>query len=207
MDLLSPSEILQEIPEITRDELSYYVRMDYITPTKVQRGKLRYNDFSKENLKLLKHAHHYISRYQIFPRDAFKRAQKEIEQGIPMMDFFIEQPAPERSLRILLQEPRPTEVLETTVNSQIKVIATVAAINMIDCSVSIEYEQHLLCISEGSAIIQLGAGTFIKDIFWTLTTLPNESKNEQTESFVTIKATAGDFFQVAQFKMLLSPEV
>ena len=203
MILLTPAEILEKIPEMTRDELSYYVRIGHVTPNKVQHGKLNYSDFSEENLKLLKYAHHYISRYQMFPREAFKRAQKEIEQGIPM-DFFIEKPSPERSLRLILLEPRPTEVVKARVNSQIEVIVTVAAINMADCSVSINCEQNLLRILEKPAIIQLGAGTFVKDISWTLTILPTEPKTEQVESVVTLKAIAGDFSQIAQFKVIIA---
>lgn len=83
--MLTPQAILDTVSGLTRDKLSYYVRMRYVRPKKVKRGKFDYVEFTKKELLVIEKAFFYISKYDTQPRTAFKNAWKEIRQ--PSLNF------------------------------------------------------------------------------------------------------------------------
>lgn len=83
--MLAPQDILDAVPGLTRDKLSYYVRMQYVRPKKVKRGKQSYVEFSKKELLVIERAFYYINRYDSQPRAAFEKAWKENRQ--PSLNF------------------------------------------------------------------------------------------------------------------------
>ena len=71
--------VLKRVNGLTYDRLSYFVRAGYINPKKVKKESLYYNDFSEEDVDLIKRAWNLISRHNLRTRIAFKRARHESE--------------------------------------------------------------------------------------------------------------------------------
>jgi len=71
--------ILKRVKGLTYDKLTYFVRAGYVTPKKIKKESLYYNDFSEEDIQLIKRAWRFISHHNVRTRAAFKRARKEGE--------------------------------------------------------------------------------------------------------------------------------
>jgi len=71
--------VLKRINGLTYDKLIYFVRAGYITPKKIKKEGVYYNDFSEEDIQLIKRAWRFISHHKVRTRAAFKRARKEDE--------------------------------------------------------------------------------------------------------------------------------
>jgi len=69
--------VLKQVDGLTYDRLSYFVRANYIKPKKIKRGSLYYNDFSEEDIKLIKLAWDLISKHDLRTRTAFKTAREK----------------------------------------------------------------------------------------------------------------------------------
>jgi hypothetical protein len=77
---MNAGEILKNIDGLTHDKLTYFVRSGYVKPEKVRRGTLYYNDFSKDDLEVIKRAWGYIRKYDTKTRTAFERAKREADE-------------------------------------------------------------------------------------------------------------------------------
>jgi len=77
---MTAGEILSKVPGLTREKLSYYVRVGFVKPKKIRRGELDYNEFSEEDLWTISRAFELIRLYQTRPKAAFERSQKEYQQ-------------------------------------------------------------------------------------------------------------------------------
>jgi len=66
--------VLKRVNGLTYDKLIYFVRAGYIRPKKIKKQSLYYNDFSEEDVELIKHAWELISTHDLKPCVAFKRA-------------------------------------------------------------------------------------------------------------------------------------
>ena len=75
-------DILSKVKGLTRDRLTYFVRVGYIKPKKVKRGTLFYNEFSKKDFLITQRAWEYITKYQMRVRASFERAKKEIRKEL-----------------------------------------------------------------------------------------------------------------------------
>jgi hypothetical protein len=77
---MTPKDILQKISGLTREQLSYYVKMGYVNPRKYARGKNEYSDFSENDLLVVDKAFYYIETFGTKPKIAFKKAREELKQ-------------------------------------------------------------------------------------------------------------------------------
>ena len=75
---MSPSEVLDIVNGLTRDQLSYYSRMGYVNTKKVRKGKNDYNEYTPKEVAILKKAYYKIDRHGTSPKRAFEKARKEI---------------------------------------------------------------------------------------------------------------------------------
>lgn len=82
---MKAGEILIEVNGLTIDKLTYFVRSGYIKPKKIKRESLYYNDFSSDDLEIIKRAWKYITSYDMKTRSAFERAIKENKN--PQLDL------------------------------------------------------------------------------------------------------------------------
>ena len=71
--------VLKQVDGLTYDRLTYFVRAGYVKPKKIKRGSLYYNDFSEEDIELIKLAWELISKHDVRTRAAFKRAREEVK--------------------------------------------------------------------------------------------------------------------------------
>ena len=77
---MAPKDIIEKISGLTRDQLSYYVRMGYVNPRKYTRGKNEYSEFSENDLLVIEKAFHYIENFGTKPKIAFEKAREELKQ-------------------------------------------------------------------------------------------------------------------------------
>ena len=77
---MTPKDIIEKIPGLTRDQLSYYVRMRYVNPRKYPRGKNEYSEFSGNDLLVIEKAFHYIENFGTKPKIAFEKAREDLKQ-------------------------------------------------------------------------------------------------------------------------------
>ena len=56
-----------------------FVRAGYLSPKKVQRGSLNYNEFDDRDLQLVIRAWDYIQTYDMKTKSAFQRAEAELD--------------------------------------------------------------------------------------------------------------------------------
>lgn len=76
---MTPKDIIDKIPNLTRDQLAYYVRMGYVNPRKYTRGKNEYNEFSEKDLLVIEKAFHYIKEFGTTPKIAFGKAREDLK--------------------------------------------------------------------------------------------------------------------------------
>ena len=77
---MTPKDIIEKIPGLTRDQLTYYAQMGYVTPRKYQRGKNEYSEFSENDLVVIEKAFYYIKEFGTKPKNAFERVREEPQQ-------------------------------------------------------------------------------------------------------------------------------
>ncbi len=84
--VMTAREILEQVDGLTHDKLTYFVRAGYLNPKKIERGSMRYSDFSEKDLALVKIAWDYIQTYGTKTSIAFKKAQDDLNDS--QMDLF-----------------------------------------------------------------------------------------------------------------------
>ena len=67
--------VLKRVSGLTHDKLKYFVRAGYLEPKKVKKESLYYNDFSEEDVELIKRAWTLISTHHMRARAAFAKAK------------------------------------------------------------------------------------------------------------------------------------
>lgn len=82
---MNAGEIIKQVDGLNHDKLTYFVRSGYVTPEKVKRGALYYNEFSEEDLNIIKIAWRYIAAYDMKVRSAFERAKKNAQSDQPTL--------------------------------------------------------------------------------------------------------------------------
>lgn len=75
---MNAGEIIEKIDGLSRDRLTYFVRAGYVSPKKVKRGSLYFNQFSERDLSLISRAWDYIYKHDMRTRAAFERAEREL---------------------------------------------------------------------------------------------------------------------------------
>lgn len=71
---------MKNVPGLSREQLSYYVKAGYVKPKTMRRGKYDYNDYSENDLLVIQTAFHYISEFDTQPKAAFERARNKLKQ-------------------------------------------------------------------------------------------------------------------------------
>lgn len=69
--------VLKRVSGLTYDKLKYFARAGYVEPKKVKKESLYYNDFSEEDVELIKRAWTLISTHHMRARAAFVRAKAQ----------------------------------------------------------------------------------------------------------------------------------
>ena len=77
---MTPKEILDRIPDLTRDQLAYYAKSGYVHPQKIRRGKNEYAEYSDDDFLVIQIAFNYISRYGTTPKLAFAKAKGALSE-------------------------------------------------------------------------------------------------------------------------------
>ena len=70
-------EVLKRVEGLSYDRLTYFVRAGYVKPRRIKTQSLYYNDFSPEDVELIKRAWELISKHDLRIKVAFQRAQKK----------------------------------------------------------------------------------------------------------------------------------
>ena len=69
--------VLKRVDGLTYDRLIYFVHAGYVKPKKIKRQSLYHNDFSEEDVELIKYAWGLISNHDLRPCVAFKKALRK----------------------------------------------------------------------------------------------------------------------------------
>jgi hypothetical protein len=69
-------EVLKLIDGLTKDGLSYFVRAGFVKPKKIEVDNFYFNDFSEEDVELIKRARKLDFRPEVRRRKALERANK-----------------------------------------------------------------------------------------------------------------------------------
>jgi hypothetical protein len=77
---MTPKDIIDKIPGLTREQLSCYGKMGYVSPRKYKRGKNEYSEFSQKDSLVVQKAFYYIEEFGTKPKNAFEKARKELRQ-------------------------------------------------------------------------------------------------------------------------------
>ena len=76
-------EVLKKVEGLTYDRLTYFVRAGYVRPRKIRSQSLYFNDFSAEDVELIKRAWELISKHDLRINVAFQRA-REKDKGLQL---------------------------------------------------------------------------------------------------------------------------
>jgi len=87
--------VLKRVDGLTYDKLSYFVRAGYVRPKKIKKRSLYYNDFSEEDLELIRPAWEFISGHGLRTKAAFERVRKKAKD--PQLKLGLRKP-PEDSV-------------------------------------------------------------------------------------------------------------
>jgi hypothetical protein len=79
--------VLKRVNGLTYDKLIYFVRAGYVEPKKVKKRGLYYNDFSEEDVELIKRAWTSISKYDVAARKAFERTRDKGKEPQLMLNL------------------------------------------------------------------------------------------------------------------------
>lgn len=69
-------EVLKLIDGLTKDGLSYFVRAGYVKPKKIEVDNFYFNDFSEEDVELIKRARKLDFKPEVRREKALERAKK-----------------------------------------------------------------------------------------------------------------------------------
>ena len=72
-------EVLKRINGLTNDRLTYFIRAGYVRPKRIKRKSLYFNDFSEEDVEVIRRAWELISAHDVRIRAAFERVRKKTE--------------------------------------------------------------------------------------------------------------------------------
>jgi DNA-binding transcriptional MerR regulator len=70
-------EVLKRVEGLSYDRLTYFVRAGYVKPRRIKTQSLYYNDFSPEDVELIKRAWELISKHDVRIKVAFQKAQEK----------------------------------------------------------------------------------------------------------------------------------
>lgn len=76
---LSPKEVLEAVPGLTRDKLNYWALKRYIDVDVEKRGNRKYNYFNPSILPIIKKAYDYIIINKMKDSDAFEKIYEEVK--------------------------------------------------------------------------------------------------------------------------------
>lgn len=71
--------VLKRVDGLTYDKLTYFVHAGYVNPRKIKNQSLYYNDFSEEDVEVIKRAWELISKHKVKIKTAFERAREKGE--------------------------------------------------------------------------------------------------------------------------------
>lgn len=77
---MTPKEILERIPDLTRDQLAYYTKSGYVRPQKIRRGKNEYAEYSDDDFVVIQNACNYIHQFGTTPKLAFAKAKGALSE-------------------------------------------------------------------------------------------------------------------------------
>jgi meiotically up-regulated gene 157 (Mug157) protein len=72
--------VLKRVEGLNYDKLAYFVRAGYVKPRKIKTQTLYYNDFSEEDVEVIKRAWELISKHKARINTAFERARQGGEE-------------------------------------------------------------------------------------------------------------------------------
>lgn len=75
-DEMSPKEVLDAVPGLTRDKLNYWALKRYVNVKVDRKGNRNYNYFSRKELPIIKKAYHYIIENKMKDNEAFKKIKE-----------------------------------------------------------------------------------------------------------------------------------
>lgn len=78
--LLTPGEVLNRIPDLTRDKLNYWLLKGYIKPIIITKGIRRYNFYSEDSFKRIEIASELIIGQGVKDSYAFNRIENEFDK-------------------------------------------------------------------------------------------------------------------------------
>ena len=71
--------VLKRVDGLTYDKLIYFVRAGYVKPRKLKSQSLYYNDFSEEDVEVIKRSWELIFSHKVKIKTAFERAREKGE--------------------------------------------------------------------------------------------------------------------------------
>ncbi len=77
---LSPKEVLEAVPALTREKLNHWVLKRYIYANIDQRGNRKYNFFKHKALPIIIKAYDYIMIKKMKDSEAFKKIHDEFNK-------------------------------------------------------------------------------------------------------------------------------
>lgn len=80
-------EVMKQVDGLTNDRLTYFVRAGYIKPKKIKKKSLYFNDFSEEDVEVIKRAWELISKHDVRTRAAFERVRREAQDPQLTLDL------------------------------------------------------------------------------------------------------------------------
>jgi len=69
-------KVLKLIDGLTKDRLSYFVRAGYVKPKKIEVDNFRFNDFSEEDVELIKRVQKLDFKSEVRRQKTLERAKK-----------------------------------------------------------------------------------------------------------------------------------
>ena len=80
-------EVMKQVDGLTNDRLTYFVRASYIKPKKIKKKSLYFNDFSEEDVEVIRRAWELISKHDVRTRAAFERVRREAKDPQLTLDL------------------------------------------------------------------------------------------------------------------------
>ena len=83
-------EVLAKIPGLARQDLYYWESKGMVSPKKRMVGKVRRNDYTEEDFKLIQmiHYHRLATHLLDFPlKEVYRRAQEDLRKGLTLKEM------------------------------------------------------------------------------------------------------------------------
>ncbi len=71
--------VLKRVDGLTYDKLIYFVRAGYVKPRKIKSQSLYYNDFSEEDVEVIKRAWELISKHKVKIKKLLKGQGRKVK--------------------------------------------------------------------------------------------------------------------------------